>query len=246
MEQPDRKRGHGRRCRNFATTSLTDACGPGRAGGLINPRAGVMTLNNVTLSDNHSAQDGGAIANAGVSLTMTNVTVSRNSAISGGGIANRTAMNMNFVTIAHNSAPNGGDINNFAGGNLTMRASIVDHALSGGNCAGAAITSQGDNISSDATCNLAGPGDRNNLDPRLGALARHGGYTWTLSLRGTSPAVDAATHTACPPPATDQRGVRRPRGRACDIGAYERKTGRDDDDDDRDSADDYDGAFRER
>jgi CSLREA domain-containing protein len=236
---------------SFATTTLSDVTVSGNsstvagAGGLINARAGVMTLNNVTLSGNHSAQDGGAIANAGVSLTMTNVTVSGNTATNGGGIANRTAMIMNFVTIANNSAPSGGDINNFAGGNLMMRASIVSHSLAGGNCAGAAITSQGDNISSDATCNLSGPGDRNNLNPRLGTLARNGGFTRTLALRQESPALDGVTHTSCPPRAADQRGVARPQGRACDIGAYERKAGHEDDDD-RGSADGDDGAFRER
>jgi CSLREA domain-containing protein len=234
---------------SFAVTRLTDVTLSGNsstvagAGGIINARAGVMTLDKVTLNDNHSAQDGGAIANAGASLTLNNVTISGNTATNGGGIANRGTMTMDFVTIANNSAANGGNINNFVGGSLQMRASIVSHALAGGNCfIGAAIASpQGDNISSDATCNLSGPGDRNNLNPQLGPLARNGGFTRTLALRPFSPAIDDVTHSTCPPPATDQRGVVRPQGRACDSGAYERKTGHDDDD----NAADGDN-FRER
>jgi CSLREA domain-containing protein len=233
---------------NFATTTLSDVTLSGNsstvagAGGIINARAGVMTLDKVTLNDNHSAQDGGAIANSGASLILNNVTISGNTAAHGGGIANRAAMTLNFVTVANNSAPDGGDINNFAPGNVTMRASIVSHSLAGGNCAGSPITSQGDNISSDASCNLSGPGDRNNLNPQLGPLARHGGFTRTLALRPFSPAIDDVTHSACPPPATDQRGVARPQGRACDSGAYERKMGHDDD---NDNAADGDN-FRER
>lgn len=40
-----------------------------------------------------------------------------------------------------------------------------------------------------------------------------------------SPAIDAGT-TGCPPtPATDQRGVSRPQGGACDMGSFELQGG---------------------
>ena len=55
------------------------------------------------------------------------------------------------------------------------------------------------------------------LDP---VLADNGGYTLTHALVPGSPAVDAVP-TDCGPPATDQRGVPRPQGAACDIGALE-------------------------
>lgn len=57
-------------------------------------------------------------------------------------------------------------------------------------------------------------------DPLLGDLGDHGGPTPTRPLAASSPAVDAAGSAACP--ATDQRGVLRDQGAACDIGAYER------------------------
>ncbi|MCB0133230.1 MAG: hypothetical protein KDD78_20345, partial [Caldilineaceae bacterium] len=52
-------------------------------------------------------------------------------------------------------------------------------------------------------------------------LADNGGPTMTHALTADSPALDAARADACP--ATDQRGVARPQGAACDAGAFERE-----------------------
>ncbi len=56
------------------------------------------------------------------------------------------------------------------------------------------------------------------MDPLLGPLADNGGATQTFALLPGSPAIDAGQSTGCPP---DQRGVVRPQGAACDIGAFE-------------------------
>ena len=53
----------------------------------------------------------------------------------------------------------------------------------------------------------------------LGTLGNNGGSTQTIPLLTGSAAIDAGDDAACP--ATDQRGVTRPQGTACDIGAYE-------------------------
>jgi predicted outer membrane repeat protein len=65
------------------------------------------------------------------------------------------------------------------------------------------------------------------LDARLAPLANNGGPTQTHALLSGSPAIDAANPAApgsggnaCPP--ADQRGVARPQGPRCDIGAFER------------------------
>ena len=51
-------------------------------------------------------------------------------------------------------------------------------------------------------------------------LANNGGPTRTHALVRGSPAIDASPDDAdCA--ATDQRGIRRPKGPACDIGAFE-------------------------
>jgi hypothetical protein len=59
------------------------------------------------------------------------------------------------------------------------------------------------------------------IDPELDLLDRNGGLTATHTLLSGSPAIDAGTAEGCP--ATDQRGVSRPQGEACDIGSFERQ-----------------------
>jgi hypothetical protein len=59
-------------------------------------------------------------------------------------------------------------------------------------------------------------------DPLLGPLLPNGGPTQTMALSAGSPAIDQVPPGATACPGTDQRGVGRPQGPACDIGAYER------------------------
>ncbi len=56
-------------------------------------------------------------------------------------------------------------------------------------------------------------------DPRLGPLGYWGGPMQTVPLLRGSSAIDAGDDAHCP--AADQRGVPRPQGARCDIGAYE-------------------------
>ncbi|MEL7447880.1 MAG: choice-of-anchor Q domain-containing protein [Pseudomonadota bacterium] len=56
------------------------------------------------------------------------------------------------------------------------------------------------------------------IDPLLGPLQNNGGSTATHELLPGSPAIDAGSATC---EATDQRGVARPDGPVCDIGAFE-------------------------
>jgi len=71
----------------------------------------------------------------------------------------------------------------------------------------------GDNI------NFAGPGDQAGVtNPLLGPLAANGGETMTHALLPGSRAIDAGVICGV---ATDQRGIARPKGIACDTGAFE-------------------------
>jgi hypothetical protein len=81
------------------------------------------------------------------------------------------------------------------------------------------IQSLGHNLADDASCFLTAAGDLPRHDPRLGALADNGGPTPTQLPQATSPAIDAGGAADCP--ATDERGVARPQGAACDVGAVE-------------------------
>jgi hypothetical protein len=58
-------------------------------------------------------------------------------------------------------------------------------------------------------------------NPVLGAFQNNGGPTDTLALGAGSAALDQVPATGANCPATDQRGVTRPQGTACDIGAFE-------------------------
>jgi hypothetical protein len=90
------------------------------------------------------------------------------------------------------------------------------------------LTSGGHNLFQDTTgCTItAGTGDISGESPLLGSLADNGGPTQTLALT-TGPALEAGDPAtpgsggnACE--TTDQRGLCRPGGTACDIGAYEK------------------------
>jgi hypothetical protein len=136
----------------------------------------------------------------------------------------------------------GGDfsIDSGEGGGLLGRVMDVKNSIlannAGGNCIGYRLDnfrthSRGHNLSDDATCAdlFTEAGDMNStpagLDPA--GLGDHGGSTETIALLSSSPAVNAVPTSSCTdvngsPIKTDQRGVPRPQGPACDIGAYER------------------------
>jgi hypothetical protein len=106
---------------------------------------------------------------------------------------------------------------------LTLTNTIVaDNGVE--NCDGN-ISSLGHNLTDDTSCGLTEPSDLVVADAMLGPLQDNGGPTETHDLLpgGTttpgSPAIDAGDNAACP--TTDQRGVVRPQGAACDIGAVE-------------------------
>jgi len=178
---------------------------------------GTATLTNSTVSGNTINGSSAGISNGGT-LTLTNSTVSGNSARdSGGGIGNGRTLTLNSSTVSGNSAGVGGGINNDSHATSTLKNTIV--ADNSTDCAGS-ITSAGHNLSSDGTCSFTAPGDLMNTDPVLAPLANNGGPTQTHALLAGSPAIEVGSPD-CPPPATDQRGVGRPQGAACDIGAFE-------------------------
>src|SRR5215213_5922903 len=187
----------------------------GNSGGIFNAGLGTLEVNSSTISGNSAGTFSGGIFNAGT-LTVNNSTISGNSAgTDNGGIGNASAgtLTVNNSTISGNSANNnGGGIGN--GSTATLNNTIVANN-EGGNCAGLPVTDDGGNLEWPGNdCGFA-----LSADPLLGPLADNGGPTQTHALQPDSPAIDAAVE--CPPPATDQRGVSRPQGDACDIGAYE-------------------------
>jgi hypothetical protein len=88
-------------------------------------------------------------------------------------------------------------------------------------------TSHGFNFSDDTSCGFTAATDKQNgADPKLGALANNGGGTSTRLPQPGSPLIDAIPTGSCQADGasgitTDQRGVTRPQGPGCDIGAVE-------------------------
>ena len=130
-------------------------------------------------------------------------------------------------TIAYNQAFNGLGSGAGVDGAATLKNSIVADNVSHNptlttrltdNCGGAKV-SQGHNLSDSTECGFTATGDRQGVDPKLGPLDDYGGPTDTHALLVGSPAIGHADSSGCP--SSDQRGVHRPQGRACDIGAFE-------------------------
>src|SRR5262249_44756920 len=102
---------------------------------------------------------------------------------------------------------------------MALQNTIVAASSRGANCAStssSAITDAGHDLSfPDASC----PGI--NGDPKLLSFGNYGGPTKTLGLASGSAAIDQVPAKGAHCPAIDQRGVKRPQGSACDIGAFE-------------------------
>lgn len=206
------------------TLEDVDISGNGKGSGIIQ-LGGTLQGTNVTISDNQSF---GILNYQTGNATLTNATISGNSF----GVHNLGAMNLTNVTVSGNAY--GGLVNWPAcclGSPppevvLNLKNTIVADQPFGSDCQGIApIISLGYNLDSDGSCGLTAAGDLPNTNPMLAALALNPpGSTETQALEPGSPAIDhipVATNGCGTTITTDQRGVARPQGAACDIGAYE-------------------------
>ncbi len=171
-----------------------------------------MDISDVTIHGNH-AITGGAIQSNFSTFNMTNTTVYSNTATRFGGIANDGYLNAVNSTLVGNGA---GDIGILTGGSARFINSIISTCS---NNSSKRIVDGGHNIDAGNTCGFTSATSLTNTNPLLGALGFHEGLVPTLPLLIGSPAIDAGDDTACP--ATDARGIHRPIGPHCDIGAYE-------------------------
>lgn len=193
----------------------------GGGGGIFTQ--GTLTATGITVNNNTTLGRGGGIYNLDQTLAMTNSTISTNTALNGGGIFNRFGtVNLIHMTLTGNTATdNGGGIWNF-GGTMTLANTIISGNTAvtpADDCAGG-MTSLGYNLAGDATCAFGAAGDLNSTNPLLGPLANNGGPTQTHALLAGSPAIDIVPLVSCTV-STDQRGVARPQGAACDGGSFE-------------------------
>jgi hypothetical protein len=197
-----------------------------------------------TSSSSTAEGDGGGILSSD-SLVVSNSTVASNAASGaatpgtgmtgsaiGGGIDAKDVI-LTAATVAANTATASGDATATQGGGLsaltlTTKASILagNHAASGQDCHVSTTTSHGHNLVLHPGGCLPSPAgsDITGQSAKLGRLKPNGGPTQTMAIPATSPAFNAIRRAACPV-SFDQRGLHRPQGTRCDIGAYERRVG---------------------
>jgi hypothetical protein len=203
--------------------------------------SGMADVRNCTISGNKTSGVGGTGSGGGIrntgTLEMVNCTISGNQALTGqgGGVWNSGsgALALRSCTVSGNAAGSGGGLS-VQSGSVQLANTIValNAAEDGADCQGAS-TSLGFNLVGDATgCDLsAAEGDlvgsaETPVDPMLGPLQNNGGPTLTHALlfgspaiEGGNPATPGSGGNACE--ISDQRGIARPQGTTCDIGAYE-------------------------
>jgi hypothetical protein len=175
----------------------------GLGGGIrIGGSSGEVTITNTTIDSNSAtgpagSQGGGIMAAGPSTVTLQNVTVTSNTvtggANAGGNLSHAGTVNARNTIIAYGSAP-------------------LDSNCFGG------LNSLGGNIEPGTSCDFSQSTDKN-ADPVLAPVGNNGGPTNTRAFTSTSPAFNAGLSTGCP--GTDQRGIVRPQGSACDMGAFE-------------------------
>jgi len=200
-----------------------------------------VTVSRSTLSGNHATGSGGGVWADGTGLvSVVNSTIAGNDAAAGGGgifasnpngnSGNVSHVDLAFSTVAFNNGDSDNAGSNVGGGiALGQNAAFSDihgslialnAAFAHPDC-DATVTSTGHNLIGVARgcTGFTAPGDFVDPSPMLGTLGSHGGPTQTVPLEKGSAAINTAGNKC---PRTDQRGVRRPQGPHCDIGAFER------------------------
>jgi hypothetical protein len=208
-------------------TTLRDNSALFRGGGISNSSLAAITgsaFDSNSASDDGSFNGGGGGIYNGGTLTVANSTLSGNWVSElgegwGGGINNVGMLMLYNSTLSNNWADDGG------GGirstdTLHLSNTLIANSPAGGDCLNTgAIGTNIANLIEDGSCSPALSGD-----PLLGPLQDNGGPTWTHALLDLSPALDVGNAAVCAlPPVNglDQRGITRPQGPGCDIGAFE-------------------------
>jgi predicted outer membrane repeat protein len=231
----------------LTTTFATNLAGEG--GAILLKGADQVWIEATTFSGNQASNLGGAIRNDGAeNLTVSRSTFMNNTAVhgagfyndsldsdniyignstfsgntasdTGGGIHNTAGtVDVTNVTLAENGAAIGGGLYNENFERVNLTNTIIADSTSGNDCATEAGTTVFDrlfNMIKDGSC-IPITMD----DPMLGPFQNNGGPTLTYSLLPDSPAIDY-NPTCTSALNSDQRGVSRPQGFGCDVGAIE-------------------------
>lgn len=217
---------------NYGVITVTDSIisnngfGVDVAAGMLN--FGTATLRRVLFVGNMASSYGGGLHNQGT-LLLENVTFTLNEALGGTAVSNGGdgEISMINVTIARNvrtfpNPPDASAVSNY-GVSITAVNSLIADNGPNQQCGGdVPLTSLGHNLDGHNGCNFNQPTDLTFSDPLLDTFAQITGtpnWVSALTFFASSPALDAGSSAQCP--ATDARGITRPKGNGCDIGAYE-------------------------
>ncbi|HXK11661.1 MAG TPA: choice-of-anchor Q domain-containing protein [Vicinamibacteria bacterium] len=189
----------------FANNVVHSNGGGGTGGGLALVSNGAVTIVNTTISGNRAEGTdvnaiGGGLVISGNTLPfqVTHATIAYNfAAYSGGGVTSQSNGTLLNTIVANNQAA-GVAPPNYAqcSAQLTNGGGVLEYPANNPPCVG---------------------GARITADPRLGTLSTTVGFSPTHLLLAGSPAIDAGACVI----GRDERGVTRPQGAGCDLGAVE-------------------------
>ena len=199
---------------------------------VLNNSAGHDGLGIETYGGGYNTYGGAIYVNYGSTLNVTNATLSGNFADFGGGaIYNDGVLNLLHVTVVENQAGiAGGALLNEGSGTIGSSIIVGNQASEGSpDCedySEGGLISHGFNLLSDYTNCPVDEGETDLFissgdlfETVLDGLADNGGLGATYATLPDSPALNVANEAACPN--TDQRGILRPQGSGCEIGAFE-------------------------
>jgi hypothetical protein len=219
---------------HLVDSTVSDNSAQWSGGGVYSFFDTTTVIERSTISGNVSNDVGGGLRSLG-DATIVNSTISGNRSTGwygGAMFITDGVVDMVNSTITGNLSPDYAPAAVFVGTftaastTLNLQNSIVADNVNEGcflapfGSGAVALNSLGNNVFTDGTCFPVGsdlvvaPGAAG-----IGALADNGGPTLTHALQAGSPAINNASAAGCP--ATDQRGVARPQGAACDVGAFE-------------------------
>ena len=199
-----------------------------RIGGAISNN-GVMTVRNSTFSGNIATQIGGGAIDNRDTLIVVNSTFFHNGSTFGADIFNGDTLHVTNSTFYSATLPSLDSIHTGISQTVTVSNTILAAGSGIENCGGDGVVNFGaDNLATDTTCGGATVVTIAQL--KLGTLQNNGGNTPTIALLPGSQAIDAGDDAICAAPTgapaygaggEDQRGVLRPQGAHCDVGAFE-------------------------
>jgi hypothetical protein len=210
-------------------SQVTDNNAGGIGGGIRGLGSGDVSLTRATVGRNQADEGGGIQLETGGSVVLEDSTVAQNRSTSPtgstGGILAADQVVASQSTIASNETDGIAGFANISTLTLSANETVIADPVGGVSCSIGSASSDGYNVEEgDDSCELGALTDLQNTgDPGLQRLFFNGGPTETLYLAKTSFLREGAptTSNGCSNGGTDQRGVARPQGALCDVGAVE-------------------------